>query len=153
MTPPRPVDAIAIRQAPFRSADYGALLDLRWQALRAPLGLAFTPEELAADAASTHVGAFDGQAAVGSLILTPQGAAAVRLRQMAVEEAYRGQGLGSRLMVFAEEIMRRSGRKVVVCHARLTAVGFYAGHGFEAQGAGFVERTLPHVRMERRLAP
>lgn len=148
----RSISAITIREASFRSVDYCALLDLRHRALRAPLGLVFAPEELAADAFSTHVGAFRGQAAVGSLILTPQGTGIVRLRQMAVEESYRGQGVGSRLILAGEVIMRRSDCSVVLCHARETAVAFYARHGFERRGDVFIERTLPHVLMERRLA-
>lgn len=57
-----------------------------------------------------------------------------RLRQMVVAPAFRGSGLGARLVEAVVEEARRSGRGELRVHAWVESVGFYRGVGFVEAG-------------------
>ena len=40
---------------------------------------------------------------------------------------------------------------IVILNARIGAEGFYARHGYVAQGEPFEENTVPHIRMTKRI--
>jgi len=52
---------------------------------------------------------------------------------------------------FAENIARDRGFKVIVMHARKTAVGFYEKLGYKITSSEFEEISIPHYLMEKRL--
>lgn len=142
---------IDIRLAPHQSPDYHAAVALRRAVLRTPLGLDFTPEQLAAETDDTHFVAFDGDRLVGAVAMTPYTATTVKLRQMAVSPAARGQGIGAALLRVFEDHARSNGMTGITLAARLTAQGFYARNGYAVEGDVFEEVTIPHIRMTRRL--
>ncbi|GAB7022200.1 GNAT family N-acetyltransferase [Salidesulfovibrio brasiliensis] len=72
-----------------------------------------------------------------------------RISQMAVEEAYRGRGLGSRILAaLLREAVRMGGGRIELA-ARDYAVGFYRRFGFLPVGETFAspKTGLPHVMM------
>jgi predicted GNAT family N-acyltransferase len=71
---------------------------------------------------------------------------------MAVAKNRRREGIGARLLARAEDWARGEDYRLIVLNARLGADGFYAAHGYLAQGEPFEENTVPHVRMTKRLA-
>ena len=79
--------------------------------------------------------------------------AAVQLRGMAVRTDAQGRGLGGVLVAAGAERARARGARLMWANARDTALGFYAAHGFEAVGDGFVtaDTCLPHHRVVRHL--
>jgi ribosomal protein S18 acetylase RimI-like enzyme len=70
---------------------------------------------------------------------------------MAVPKNLQGKGVGRALMQFAENIARDRGYRKITMHARKTATGFYEKLGYNISGGEFIEVTLPHVVMEKRL--
>jgi predicted GNAT family N-acyltransferase len=46
-----------------------------------------------------------------------------------------------------------AGHRIVKLNAQTHAVGFYARHGFVAEGEEFMEAGIPHVVMTSRLGP
>ena len=72
------------------------------------------------------------------------------LRQMATAAQARGRGAGAAVL---EAVIVDLGTGLIWCHARQEAVGFYRRHGFEPEGAVFVDAELdiPHLRMWRQL--
>jgi predicted GNAT family N-acyltransferase len=136
-------------QIAFASPDYAAAVALRRAVLRAPLGLDFTREQLATEYGDLHLGAFDEGALAGVVILTPHDERAFKLRQMAVSDAARGQGVGARLLLAAETEARRRGGVRIVLEARLTAQAFYARYSYAPQGEVFTQVTLPHILMTK----
>ncbi len=142
---------ISIRNTPYGSSDYDDAVRLRRAVLRAPLGLDFTPEELAREAGDTHLTAWAGDQLVGTVVMTAYGDGAVKLRQMAVSDQARGAGAGAILLSAFEDLARARGFSEIVLAARQTAQGFYAHHGYDSDGVVFEEVTIPHVRMWKRL--
>jgi GNAT superfamily N-acetyltransferase len=67
---------------------------------------------------------------------------------MAVEEGFRGQGLGAALVRWCQQRALRSGDGIW-CNARIRAVSMYARCGFEIVSDEFeIEKIGPHYRME-----
>ncbi|MFX8930013.1 hypothetical protein ABTN05_19960, partial [Acinetobacter baumannii] len=64
--------------------EYLLSLILRYHVLRIPLGLTFSKADLAKDKEDVHIGLFEGDAILASLILTDTGNATVKMRQVAV---------------------------------------------------------------------
>ncbi|MFZ9627915.1 MAG: GNAT family N-acetyltransferase [Ilumatobacteraceae bacterium] len=71
---------------------------------------------------------------------------AVQLRGMATDRSLQGRGIGGMLIDEAVTRMRAAGFAVAWARARDAALVFYARHGFEARGDGFVDEgtQLPH---------
>ena len=144
-------EGILVAEAPCGSDLYRRSLALREAILRRPLGLILTEEERADDTLRRHFCATSRGAVVGSVSLKPLNSATVQLRQMAIVEARRREGIGARLLAHAEEWARGEGYRLIVLNARLGAEGFYARFGYLAQGEPFEENTVPHIRMTKRL--
>jgi GNAT superfamily N-acetyltransferase len=142
-----PLDRLQIQTVLHKSPTYEAATHLRDDILRKPLGLALTREELDRETGDTHVVALiDGQV-VGSLTLTPLDATTCRTRQVAIAEALQRQGLGNRLMDFAEAWARQQGYARMVLHARLTALEFYQRRGYGIESDLYTEVSIPHYIM------
>ena len=153
MSAPETGGDVRIVEAPYGSELYRQALVLREAILRAPLGLAVTPEEQADDARRRHFCALSGGIVVGSVSFEPLDGETVQLRQMAVAAGRRLAGIGARLLTCGEAWARDNGYRLVVLHARLGADGFYARFGYRAQGKPFDEHTVPHILMTKPLVP
>jgi len=142
---------MALKIIDHGSPEYHQMVQLRNDTLRKPLGLSFTPEELAKEKDEIRIGAFEDEKMLGCCMLVKSGGSTVRLRQMAVLNNLQGKGIGRALMQFAENIARDLGYKKLTMHARVTAVGFYEKLGYQVVGDMFEEVTIPHHSMEKSL--
>lgn len=135
----------------FKSPEYDQMVSLRYDVLRKPLGLEFTPEELARDAHDILIGAFDDDEILACCILTKVDSLTCRLRQMAVKNTLQGKGIGANVLIFAENIARERGYKCLYMHARQSAQGFYEKLGYEVCSDEFLEVSIPHYEMKKSL--
>jgi predicted GNAT family N-acyltransferase len=140
------------RVIPHGSADYATAVNLRRAVLRTPLGLDFTSAQLAAEAGDIHLAAFEDGELVGTMLLTSYDDQTMKLRQMAVDDAMQGQGVGAALLAAAETETRAAGKSHITLAARVTAQPFYTRNGYTAVGDIFEEVTIPHVTMQKILA-
>jgi len=140
-----------IKQIDFASKEYDQMIKLRNEILRKPLHLAFDKEELNKEKNDILIGAFEEDKMLGCCLLTRIDKERVRLRQMAVQDNLQGKGIGASMMNFAENIARDNGYKKMVMHARKTAIGFYEKLGYTVIGSEFIEVSIPHFIMEKRL--
>ena len=140
-----------IRMLDYQSPEYDQMVALRYEVLRKPLGLQFSPEELARDASDILIGAFDEEEILACCILTNAGEKICRLRQMAVRNSLQGKGIGANVLVFAETIAREKGFTSLFMHARKAAQGFYEKLGYEVCSDEFEEVSIPHVEMKKNL--
>lgn len=147
----RDAGPLAFRVLFHNSQQYRETVALRYRILREPLGLSFTDEQLAAEAPDIHVAAFQNGVIVGCLILTPFDDHEIQMRQVAVDTARQGRGVGSGLVAFSEMVAKRQGYRTMRLHARETAVPFYLKLGYTVVGEPFEEVTLPHREMVKPL--
>ena len=142
---------MALKQIDYGSPEYDMMLRLRNDLLRKPLGLSFTPEEIEKERDDVLIGAFEDERMLGCCLLTQVDPKTLRLRQMAVYDNLQGKGIGRALMVFAENISRDMGFETLMMHSRITATGFYEKLGYVVQDGQFIEVTIPHVIMVKKL--
>jgi predicted GNAT family N-acyltransferase len=140
---------MALKIIDHGTPEYDQMVDLRYQVLRKPLGLTFTPADLEQEKNDVLMGCFDDEKLEGCCLLTPDGEKAVRLRQMAVANGLQGKGIGRVLMSFAENIARDMRNEKLLMHARKSAVGFYEKLGYQICSDEFEEVTIPHYVMEK----
>lgn len=98
-----------------------------------------------------HLGLFQSDELVATLVLTTQTESEVKMRQVAVAPEFQRQGLGRRLVAFSEDFAKSKGFKAMVLNARDTAIEFYLRLGYEAYGEPFEEVTIPHQAMRKSL--
>ena len=133
----------------FQSDVYRESIALRHAVLRQPLGLAFSPARLAAEHDQLHFGMLGGDdllACVSVILLSPT---AAKIRQMAVDAALQGRGIGSDLLCRVELELKSRGVQCIQLHAREVARRFYERLGYTASGEPFTEVTLPHIKMTK----
>lgn len=119
------------------------------------------PESLerdADDAQAFHVLAMEKGHAIGTGRLVtmdkpPEGEAGTwgRVGRMAVLQAHRKGGIGSRLLGALEAEAKRRGFAGILLHAQVSAMEFYKRHGYVAHGAIFEEAGMPHLEMKKKL--
>ncbi len=149
----RPRD-VRLAVEPFGSPGWREMVALRERVLRAPLGLVFTDEQLASEHDARHLALRVDEALVGTLLIVRErgvGEAVARFRQMAIDLAWQGIGLGTHLLDAGERLATSEGARSGLLHARLAARSFYERREWMVDGGLFVEVTLPHVRMTKRL--
>ena len=142
---------MALKIIDHGSAQYQLMLKLRDDILRKPLGLSFTNEELEIEKDYLLIGAFEDDKMLACCMLVEENPKTIRLRQMAVLNDLQGKGIGKALMIFAENLARDRGYQKITMHARKNALGFYEKMGYIKTGEEFVEITIPHYLMEKKL--
>jgi predicted GNAT family N-acyltransferase len=73
------------------------------------------------------------------------------MRQVAVDAAIQGRGIGKRMVVYSESFSKELRFAEMILHARETAVPFYESLSYVKVGEGFTEVTIPHWSMEKTL--
>ncbi len=143
------MDSLCLRQVAV-----AAILPLRHQVLRAGLPLvtaSFAGDDLAT---TVHVAAMDNAAVIGCaswMASEYAGEPAYQLRGMAVAEAWRGQGVGQRLLAFSDALLAASPITLRWCNARTVAVPFYERAGWTVVSPAFdIPTAGPHRQMMRR---
>lgn len=142
---------LKLSEIEYGSADYTSALVLRDEVLRRPLGLSFSDDEIRQESNDIYLACHVADKLVGCLVLVPQDSAEIRMRQVAVASHVQGQGIGRALVGFAEQFSREHGFTLMTLHSRDTAIPFYEKLGYECVGEPFVEVTIPHQAMQKRL--
>ena len=142
---------MALKQLYHGSKEYDQMVNLRYEIMRKPLGLSFNEEELKKEKEDILIGAFDEEEIIGCCMITKVDHQCGQLRQMAVQKNKQGIGVGESMMAFAENIARDRGYKILMMHARDTAIGFYEKYGYKIKGNGFIELNIKHHIMEKKL--
>lgn len=133
------------------SDHYQKMVDLRYEILRKPLKLRFSPVDLAQEKHDILIGAFKEEHLLACCILTKLEEGHIKLRQMAVDKSNQGIGIGTQVLSFAEKFACDNGYRTLIMHARETAIGFYEKLGYQIQGECFKEVGLKHFKMQKRL--
>lgn len=143
--------SITIRQIAFGSPEWATATELRRAVLRRPLGLDYSPADLAAESGDMLFAAYEDDRVVGVVMLRPEAPGHGKLRQMAVAESMRGRRIGEQLVTALEKHARTLGTRHIGLASREVAVGFYERLGYTADGPQFTEVTVPHRHMSKNI--
>ena len=141
-----------IKQIDHGTKEYKQMVNLRYDILRKPLNLSFETAELDREKTDILIATFEDETMLGCCLLTKVDKYCVRLRQMAVQNNLQGKGIGASMMNFAENVARDAGYRKMIMHARKTAIGFYEKLGYKVTGEEFLEISIPHYIMEKKLS-
>ena len=132
-----------------RLASAAEVRPLRMRALRAgrPASESVYPYDQLPE--TLHVAAVVGEQVVGCATVFPEPYEGLpdawRLRGMAVDERYRGRGIGTRVMDRMKVELAARGVRLLWCNARTVALPFYLRHGFTTEGEEFLAaHGVPH---------
>lgn len=113
---------------------YQQNIDLRNAVLRGPLGKLITPEEIVIEQNNQFYGITVADVLVATFSAYQKDTATVRLVSFAVDMSYQHQGLGSRLLRWALDDLKKQGYQQVSLSARASAHEFYLKQGFKDVG-------------------
>ncbi|MFN0275346.1 MAG: GNAT family N-acetyltransferase [Chitinophagales bacterium] len=130
---------------------YSEAVKLRYEILRKPLGLNFAEEQLQAEKGNYHLVYLSDDVLVAYLMLVPQEEGKMKMKQVAVDKNLQRKGIGRELVLAAEKFSFEKGFSLMYCHARDTAVPFYKKLNYTITGEMFIEVSIPHFCMEKRL--
>lgn len=136
-----------VTEAPFGSLRQIQSIALRHEVLRKPLGLQFDPAELKSEDKEVHVVQIQGQKVTGCMLLKPQGIDVLKMRQVAVDAGCQKQGIGKKMVAFAEAYAKQKGYHCIELNARKTAIPFYLNLDYTIEGEDFEEVGIPHMKM------
>ena len=134
------------------SPEYAQVFALRDEVLRRPLGMSLKDDDLSRDLVDTIFVAKQGDKVIGCLMLHHVDEGCMQLRQMAVDTASQGQGVGRIIVDAAERYAAAQGYSTMVLHARKVAVGFYDSLGYTTTSDEFMEVGIPHYIMEKTIS-
>jgi predicted GNAT family N-acyltransferase len=140
-----------MKQILHGSADYERMISLRIRNLLAPSGIPSSfirPEKEKSD---LLLCSFEEGEMTGCCVLTKIDEQTVQLRQMAVEENFRGRGLGAFLLDYADKVALENGYSNIMLHAREGVRGFYGRSGYQQTGDPFDEVGIVHYKMIKSL--
>jgi predicted GNAT family N-acyltransferase len=140
-----------IRIVEFNSELQKESVELRYKVLREPLGLVYSPEQLAGEKDEIHIVALINRKVTGVLLLKVIDREVLKMRQVAVQSAVQLQGIGQQLVEVAEQYAIRHGFRMIELHARDTAKDFYVKLNYQAIGDPFTEVGIQHYKMVKAL--
>lgn len=85
---------------------------------------------------------------IGTGRMQPDG----KIGRLAVLDAWRGQGVGQKMLKLLVENAEREGWQEVYLHAQVQATAFYEMCGFYQIGQEFLEADIPHVKMTKKVS-
>lgn len=142
---------LKIFEIAYGSPQYKEEFDLRDRVLRVPLGLKLAEDDLSMEPTHHHIGAYWDGKLVGTVVYYPLNNSTIRLRQVAVDENFRGKDIGRRMIQAVEGLVKNQGYCSIILDARKTAVGFYQKLGYKTLGEEFIDVTIPHIKMQKSL--
>jgi len=99
------------------------------------------------DASCVHAVAFDGERAVGTGRLLPDG----HIGRMAVLKEARNRGVGALMLGKLMDRAKELGFAEVALSAQIHASRFYRRHGFAEEGPEYMEAGIRHQAMRKAL--
>jgi predicted GNAT family N-acyltransferase len=143
------MEQISILKIDTNHTLFAAVFELREKVLRKPLKLSLYNEDTSDDNQDAIWLALAKEKVIACLMLKDLGNGLLKLRQMAVDDMWQGQGIGKLLIQSAEREAIQSAYTKIQLHARQHAVGFYESLGYTAFGTIFYEVGIPHLAMEK----
>lgn len=141
---------IVVRDIQWGTKEYEDELALRNEILRVPLGSTCTSR---ISPRRTPTGMWEPltEAACGDAAVHRPGEGVTQMRQVAVDESCRRQGVGRKMVAYGEELMKGKGFSTIVLDARKVALDFYLALGYQVTSEELILSGIPHFKMKKEL--
>lgn len=97
-----------------------------------------------------HIGALINNKVVGTMrLLFDRDEKHIVVGRLAIKKDYRGKGIGSKLLQYAERQAGSHGMSELKLGAQLTAKEFYKSNGYTAYGPIFQDANIDHIMMNK----
>lgn len=135
---------IQFKTVAYGSPEYNALLVVREEVLRRPMGQTLSAQDVEGEEEQIHIiGLLDNKIVCG-LVAKIIGPEQWQFRQIYVVEALQGQGVGYSLLHYGEALAQLEGVKQIVIHSRIEIAGFYAKCGYTYTDSEYFDSSVPH---------
>lgn len=135
----------------YHSELYPAVLHLRRKVLREPLGMGYSDEELLKDRETVYFAYIEEGEVRGVVGMEGPVGHVVRLKQMAVDAALQGKGIGRKLVAALEAYAKERGATEIILDARWDARDFYNKLGYSEYGEEYTKIGLRHINTRKYL--
>jgi predicted GNAT family N-acyltransferase len=142
---------MALKLIDYGTTEYRQMVKMRDEILRKPLGLKFSEGELEKEKSNILIGAFEDDQMLGCCMIVENDPSRAQLRQIAVLNNLQGKGIGRALILFAENLARDHGYRIMCMDARKNTVPFFEKMGYKTTSGEFIKLTIPHFEMEKEL--
>ncbi len=140
-----------IVKCPQSKEEFAKYYDLRWELLRKPWNQPEGSEKDELEDSAFHIMVCENDGTVvgvGRLHFNNEYES--QIRYMAVEDSYRGRGIGKIVLSKLEEAAKSGGAGQIVLNARETAVKFYEKAGYEVtEPAHTLFGAIKHFKMRK----
>lgn len=141
-----------ITRFPESTDDFTKYYKLRFEALRKPWGQPLGSEYDPEDKSAIHAFTLVNEKAVAVCRLHYNSTLQAQIRYMAVDENYRGYGVGASIIAWMENIAKKEGASQIILHARENAVPFYLKQGYnQVEKSYLLFGKIQHFLMEKKL--
>ena len=139
-------------EVPFASPLCDEFLQLRYDALRAPLNMKFYATDIEQEWQEYHLLCLDlTDQLLGGLMLRELTSTIIKMRQVVIKKTMRAKGIGKLLVNYSENFAKNQGYIIMSLHARESVHEFYLRLGYRVVGDIFEEVGIPHYRMVKEL--
>lgn len=140
---------IIFQEINYESELYFKAIELRQEVLRTPLGLKYSSSDLKQEADQIHIVCILDEQLIASASLMLENDHTIKLRQVAVRPHLQNLAIGTKLLNYCENYIKKRNYKLIYCHARETALNFYLKNKYEIVSEKFLEIGLPHFKLQK----
>lgn len=142
-----------IYQIPFATPAFDEVLALRDRILRKPLKLEFNTIDIQEEFDQVHLACYNQlHQLMGCLTFHVLDDSVLKMRQVAVDTPFQGKGIGTKLVMEAENWAQINGYNHIVLNARDVSLTFYKKLNYKKTGRPFTEVGIKHYKMEKKLS-
>ena len=142
-----------IVKSPETWEEFEKYCDLRWRILRAPWNRPrHNIKHEINDKSIKLIACDENRNVIGTGRARFNSPNEAEIKSMAVEENYRGKGIGSKIISELERRVKESTAEIIVINSRESAVDFYIKHNYKVMEKSYnIYGDLPHFKMLKEL--
>jgi len=124
----------------------------RWKVLRKPIGKKIETLKDNFDKDSFHIIGLYNRVIIASGRVHFNNDDEAQIRYMAVDNAFRTQGIGKEVLKILEEYIKKNNAKKIILNARNDVIEFYKKSNYLAvEGYLGSDTGIPHTKMEKKI--
>lgn len=137
-------------RSPVGSKEFEEYDLFRWKVLRKPIGKTIETLKDKFDKDSFHIIGLYNKFIIASGRVHFNNDDEAQIRYMAVDKAFRTQGIGKEVLKILEEYIKKNNAKKIILNARNDVIGFYKNSNYlKVEEYLGPDTGIPHTKMEK----